>query len=64
MKPNLDKLVEQGYEEQENGFYIILRKGRRRIVYDFKKDVVVERYFKLKNPNHHHLLFHASLQTP
>ena len=48
MKPNLDKLTEAGFQEVENGFYIILKKGCRKIIYDFKKDCVLERYIKWK----------------
>lgn len=48
MKKTLDELIDKGYEEETTGFYIILKKKRWRIIYDFKQDRVVDRYLKLR----------------
>ena len=44
MKPTLDELTDQGYEEVTNGFYVILKKKNRIIIYDFKSDKVIDTY--------------------
>ena len=59
MKKTLDELTDQGYEEVTNGFYVILKKKNRIIIYDFKSDRIIDTYKRglLFNRRHRHLSF-------
>ncbi len=54
MKKTLAELTDQGYEEVANGFYVILKKKNRIIIYDFKSDRIIDTYKRVSLFSHRH----------